>query len=136
MCRMAQDKVIFLERLFLALSDRTRLKLLSLMSKEECSVGYLVERLNQSQPKISRHLAYLRQSGVVSTRRDGKSIFYSIDHSLDPSSMAVLRCTMDAINGPGHCAPVELPQFEIHGGHDAADQYENPVSDELDVFLL
>ena len=54
-----------LVRLFAALADPTRLRLLNLMHGREVCVCYFVEILKQSQPKISRHLAYLRQAGIV-----------------------------------------------------------------------
>jgi ArsR family transcriptional regulator, arsenate/arsenite/antimonite-responsive transcriptional repressor len=64
--------------LFAALADRTRLRLLNLMNGKEVCVCYFVEILGQSQPKISRHLAYLRRAGVVAARREGKWMHYRI----------------------------------------------------------
>jgi ArsR family transcriptional regulator, arsenate/arsenite/antimonite-responsive transcriptional repressor len=64
--------------LFAALADRTRLRLLNLMSGREVCVCYFVEILGQSQPKVSRHLAYLRRAGVVAARREGKWMHYRI----------------------------------------------------------
>lgn len=64
--------------LFAALADRTRLRLLNLMNGKEVCVCYFVEILGQSQPKISRHLAYLRRAGIVATRREGKWMHYKI----------------------------------------------------------
>ncbi|HEX8713169.1 MAG TPA: metalloregulator ArsR/SmtB family transcription factor [Terracidiphilus sp.] len=64
--------------LFAALADRTRLRLLNLMKGKEVCVCYFVEILGQSQPKISRHLAYLRRAGIVAARREGKWMHYSI----------------------------------------------------------
>lgn len=64
--------------LFAALADRTRLRLLNLMDGREVCVCYFVEILGQSQPKISRHLAYLRRAGIVAARRDGKWMHYKI----------------------------------------------------------
>ena len=64
--------------LFAALADRTRLRLLNLMNGKEVCVCYFVEILGQSQPKISRHLAYLRRAGIVSARREGKWMHYKI----------------------------------------------------------
>ncbi len=64
--------------LFAALADRTRLRLLNLMNGREVCVCYFVEILGQSQPKISRHLAYLRRAGVVAARREGKWMHYGI----------------------------------------------------------
>jgi ArsR family transcriptional regulator len=61
-----------------ALADRTRLRLLNLMDRKEVCVCYFVEFLGQSQPKISRHLAYLRRAGIVAARREGKWMHYKI----------------------------------------------------------
>jgi ArsR family transcriptional regulator len=57
--------------LFGALADPTRLRLLNLMDGREVCVCYFVEILKQGQPKISRHLAYLRRAGIVEARREG-----------------------------------------------------------------
>ncbi|WP_251106331.1 ArsR/SmtB family transcription factor [Alloacidobacterium dinghuense] len=67
-----------MERFFQALGDNTRLRLLNLMGDQELCVCYFVEILGQSQPKISRHLAYLRNAGIVTARRDGKWMHYRI----------------------------------------------------------
>jgi ArsR family transcriptional regulator len=64
--------------LFKALADRTRLRLLNLMAAGEVCVCFFVEVLGTNQPKISRHLAYLRRAGVVASRREGKWMHYSI----------------------------------------------------------
>jgi ArsR family transcriptional regulator len=66
------------ERFFQALGDSTRLRLLNLMGEQEICVCYLVEILGQSQPKVSRHLAYLRRAGIVTARREGKWMHYRI----------------------------------------------------------
>lgn len=66
------------ERFFQALGDKTRLRLLNLMGEQEICVCYLVEILGQSQPKVSRHLAYLRRAGIVTARREGKWMHYRI----------------------------------------------------------
>lgn len=79
-----------LPRLFAALADRTRLRLLNLMNGREVCVCYFVEILKQSQPKISRHLAYLRNAGIVSARREGKWMHYSIEHPTDEGAAAIL----------------------------------------------
>jgi ArsR family transcriptional regulator, arsenate/arsenite/antimonite-responsive transcriptional repressor len=66
------------ERFFQALGDTTRLRLLNLMGEQEVCVCYFVEILGSPQPKISRHLAYLRSAGIVATRREGKWMHYRI----------------------------------------------------------
>ena len=80
--------------LFAALADRTRLRLLNLMDGREVCVCYFVEILRQSQPKISRHLAYLRRAGIVSARREGKWMHYSIKRPSDAGSLAILEATL------------------------------------------
>lgn len=73
---MAKQKPFDIERFFQALGDNTRLRLLNLMGDQEICVCYFVEILGQSQPKISRHLAYLRNAGIVTARRQGKWMHY------------------------------------------------------------
>lgn len=79
--------------LFAALADRTRLRLLNLMNGREVCVCYFVEILKQGQPKISRHLAYLRRAGIVSARREGKWMHYSIERPTDAGAAAILDAT-------------------------------------------
>lgn len=76
--------------LFSALADPTRLRLLNLMNGREVCVCYFVEILKQPQPKISRHLAYMRRMGIVSARRDGKWMHYSITQPKDKAAGVVL----------------------------------------------
>jgi ArsR family transcriptional regulator len=66
------------ELFFQALGDNTRLRLLNLMGGQEVCVCYFVEIFGSPQPKISRHLAYLRSAGIVSARREGKWMHYRI----------------------------------------------------------
>jgi ArsR family transcriptional regulator, arsenate/arsenite/antimonite-responsive transcriptional repressor len=80
-----------MESLFKALADRTRLRLLNLMGDDEICVCFLVEVLKTNQPKISRHLAYLRRAGVVSSRRDGKWIHYRIVEPPDRHAARIFR---------------------------------------------
>jgi ArsR family transcriptional regulator len=61
-----------------ALSDPTRMRLLSLMKDREVCVCYLQAVLKTNQPKISRHLAYLKRAGLVEARRDGKWAHYRL----------------------------------------------------------
>lgn len=115
--------------LFLALSDPTRLKLLRLMADGERSVGYLAEKLGESQPKISRHLAFLRDHDVVSTRRDGKHIYYHINIAT-PEADTVLSVITGASRIPArHSA-----------SKDQTSHIRTPVYDEIEdgmpIYLL
>ena len=87
-------KTYDLTLLFAALSDRTRLRLLNLMDGREVCVCYFVEILGQSQPKISRHLAYLRRAGVVAARREGKWVHYRIVVPTSTGAAKILRETL------------------------------------------
>jgi len=82
-----------MERFFQALGDNTRLRLLNLMGDQEICVCYFVEILGQGQPKISRHLAYLRRAGIVAARRDGKWMHYRIVMPPNIGAAQVLRQT-------------------------------------------
>ncbi len=82
------QRSLAMEKLFRVLADRTRLRLLNLMHGQEICVCYLVEVLKTSQPKISRHLAYLRNSGIVAARREGRWMHYQI---VPPNGLAAAR---------------------------------------------
>ena len=84
-----------MENLFLALADKTRLRLLNLMREDEVCVCFFTEALGESQPKISRHLSYLRSAGIVSTRRDGKWIHYRIEQPDSSFAAEILRDTLE-----------------------------------------
>lgn len=84
------DKELF----FRALADRTRLRLLNLLRSDEVCVCFFVEVLKTNQPKVSRHLAYLRRAGIVDVRRQGQWMHYRIVEPADEDAARVLRETM------------------------------------------
>jgi ArsR family transcriptional regulator, arsenate/arsenite/antimonite-responsive transcriptional repressor len=84
-----------MESLYMALGDKTRLRLLNLMRANEVCVCFFTEVLGDSQPKVSRHLAYLRNAGLVEARRDGKWMHYSIIWPEDPGARRVLESALD-----------------------------------------
>jgi ArsR family transcriptional regulator, arsenate/arsenite/antimonite-responsive transcriptional repressor len=84
-----RERAFDMEALFRALADRTRLRLLNLMGKDEVCVCFFVEVLKTNQPKISRHLAYLRRAGVVAARREGKWMHYRITTPPDPHAARI-----------------------------------------------
>lgn len=91
---MRKKPAFDLERFFQALGDRTRLRLLNLIGGQEVCVCYFVEILAQPQPKISRHLAYLRSAGIVEARRDGKWMHYRIVMPPNIGASQILRHTL------------------------------------------
>lgn len=89
-----QEKPFDKDLFFRALADRTRLRLLNLMRSEEVCVCFFVEVLKTHQPKISRHLAYLRKAGIVGARREGPWMHYRIVEPPDPNAAQVLSETL------------------------------------------
>jgi ArsR family transcriptional regulator len=87
-------KPVPLASLFAALADNTRLRLLNLMAGREVCVCYFVEILRQGQPKISRHLAYLRKAGIVTARREGKWMHYRITAPADTAPASILAAAL------------------------------------------
>jgi ArsR family transcriptional regulator, arsenate/arsenite/antimonite-responsive transcriptional repressor len=110
--------------LFAALADRTRLRLLNLMNGKEVCVCYFVEILGQSQPKVSRHLAYLRRAGIVAARRDGKWMHYKIIVPKHAGAARILTETLSVLSKDktmladlsrltrACCAPEKLPALD------------------------
>lgn len=84
-----------MQTFYIALADRTRRRILNLLRGREICVNFLTEVLEISQPKISRHLAYLRNASIVAARRDGKWMYYSIIEPEDFYAAQVLRDTLD-----------------------------------------
>ena len=93
------SKSACLAELFAALADATRLRLLNLMDGREVCVCYFVEILRQGQPKISRHLAYLRKAGIVSSRREGKWMHYRILPQADDAAASILTAVLASLRG-------------------------------------
>lgn len=81
-------------QMFKALSDPTRLKILHLLSMEECSVGYIAEQLGLTPSAISHQLAYLRTLRLVKHRREGHIIYYSCD---DDHVLTLLKQTIEHV---------------------------------------
>ena len=88
------EKPFALDLLFRALADPTRLRLLNLVADKEICVCYFVEILGISQPKISRHLAYLRRAGIVAARRQGRWMHYRLVTPRDAVASAILKETL------------------------------------------
>ena len=89
-----------LEQLTKALSDSTRLRLVNLLFKfGELCVCDLVDALEISQPKISRHLALLRESGLLESRKAGLWVFYRLNPELPEWASATIRHLNDGSQG-------------------------------------
>jgi ArsR family transcriptional regulator len=86
-----------LQEVFKALADTTRLRILALLGNDEVCVCHIHDTLGLPQPTVSRHLAYLRRSGLVDVRRDGVWMHYQVARSLDPVVRRVVDAAVDAL---------------------------------------
>ena len=91
---MAKGKGFDFELFFSALADRTRLRLLNLLRDGEVCVCFFAGTLETNNPKISRHLSYLKRASLVTARRDGKWMHYSIQRPTEKTAADVFDATM------------------------------------------
>lgn len=120
-------------QLFKALADQTRLRVLNLLTRRELCVCQIVEVLGTGQSKVSRHLAHLKNAGLVNSRREGLWIHYSLApaegalheqvigwlrHAKDEVPMAA--ADLEVLSTLGECADVcsKDPLSEEHGRRD------------------
>lgn len=82
------------ELFFAALADKTRLRLLNLMRDGEVCVCFFAETLGTNNPKISRHLSYLKRADLVTGRRDGKWTHYRINEPAEPQAKVIFDATL------------------------------------------
>src|SRR5210317_1449133 len=75
---------------FRLLSDSTRLRLLLLLDREELSVAELAAITQLAQPRVSTHLAKLKEAGLVSDRREGVFVYYRMAGKIEDSSLQSL----------------------------------------------
>src|SRR5437868_12858827 len=85
------------ELFFSALADKTRLRLLNLMREGEVCVCFFAETLGTNNPKISRHLSYLKRASLVAGRRDGKWMHYRIVPPPDKKAAEVFDATLEML---------------------------------------
>jgi ArsR family transcriptional regulator len=108
-------------KLFRVLGDSTRLRILHLLRAGELCVGDLVTVLNVPQPTASRHLAYLKRSGLISARKNSYWTFYSLATARTPFHRKLLECLhadaagrardakrLAAVRRTGGCCPMPL----------------------------
>lgn len=86
-----------LTTVYAALADPTRLRILSLLGDGEICVCHIHASLDVPQPTASRHLAYLRKSGLVEARRDGTWMHYRLAPQHNPVVVSVLKAALHAL---------------------------------------
>lgn len=92
--RMKDQRAFDVELFFSALADRTRLRLLNLLRDGEVCVCFFAGTLGTNNPKISRHLAYLKRASLVSGRRDGKWMHYSLQRPENSDATGIFEATL------------------------------------------
>ncbi|MEN6406628.1 MAG: metalloregulator ArsR/SmtB family transcription factor [Thermoguttaceae bacterium] len=93
MAKTAQTEVLGdVDLMFRAFSDRTRLRILHVLQGGELCVGDIVEIIQAPQPRISRHLAYLRKANLVFVRKSGLWSHYSLTQAKTPFHRKLLEC--------------------------------------------
>jgi ArsR family transcriptional regulator len=79
-----------------ALSDDTRQRILEMLLEDELCVGDIVDAFDISQPSISHHLGVLKQFGLVTSRKEGKQVYYAINHDNVVACCGRLMAKFDA----------------------------------------
>jgi ArsR family transcriptional regulator len=96
---LAAPSVADLDALFRAFADPTRLRILNLLAAGELCVCDIVDILALPQPTVSRHLAYLRRSGLVETTREWKFAHYRLSEPEDPVHANLIACARSCFRG-------------------------------------
>lgn len=91
---MGKESRFDAELFFSALADRTRLRILNLLRDGEVCVCFFAQTLGTNNPKISRHLAYLKRASLVAGRRDGKWMHYSLQSPTHVAAVGIFAATM------------------------------------------
>lgn len=93
------DEVNLIVEVFRMLADATRVRVLWALTGGELSVNELAERVDKPAPSVSQHLAKLRMARLVRTRRDGTTIYYSLENE------HVSQLVADAVFNAEHAGP-------------------------------
>jgi ArsR family transcriptional regulator len=97
--RLPEDEVTLVVELFRMLADATRVQIVWALASGEMSVNDLAAHVGKPAPSVSQHLAKLRMSRLVQTRREGTSIFYSVDND------HIKQLVTDAVFNAEHAGP-------------------------------
>jgi ArsR family transcriptional regulator, zinc-responsive transcriptional repressor len=105
-----EDQLNLIVEVFRMLADPTRIRMLWALTDGELAVNELAEQLGKPAPSVSQHLAKLRMARLVRTRREGTTIFYSLENE------HVSQLVIDAVYNAEHAGP-EVPRH--HRGDDS-----------------
>src|SRR5215217_8288519 len=120
--RIDEDQAALIVEVFRMLADATRVQVLWALADREMSVNELAEHVGKPAPSVSQHLAKLRMARLVRTRRDGTTIFYSLDN--DHIGQLVADAVFNAEHaGPGvpnhHRNAEHVASLRSEAGHDS-----------------
>lgn len=107
--RLPDDQVGLVVEVFRMLADATRVQVLWALADHELSVSELAQHVGKPAPSVSQHLAKLRMARLVRTRREGTTIFYSLENE------HVNRLVVDAVFNAEHAGP-GVPGHHRGGG--------------------
>jgi ArsR family transcriptional regulator len=122
---MADKRLDTLETIFKALADRTRLRIIGLLLSGEICVCHIHESLALPQPTVSRHLAYLRNAGLVVARKDGLWVHYQMAPLADPVMQAVIDAVAHAL---GHLGSAERDRKRLEARAPVASRRWIPLA--------
>ncbi|KAA1251840.1 helix-turn-helix transcriptional regulator [Mycobacterium simiae] len=97
--RLPDDQAGLVVEVFRMLADATRIQILWSLANREMSVNELAEHICKAAPSVSQHLAKLRMARLVRTRRDGTTIFYSLEND------HIRQLVIDAVCNAEHAGP-------------------------------
>jgi ArsR family transcriptional regulator len=115
-----------LERVFRALGDPTRLRIIGLLAGGEVCVCQIHESLRIPQPKTSRHLAYLRRAGLVDARKEGLWVHYRLAEPADPTVRTVLNAAVHTLTHV-QTARTDRSRLKRHGIQVSGERRVLPV---------
>jgi len=109
-------------KVFKALGDETRIRLLKLIQHRELCVCELMQALDMTQSRVSRNLGILKNAGLVIDRRDGLWVYYSINNEADPSLLKLLGVLKDSCNDD---KTIEADLSELGKAKRLSDKYSS-----------
>ena len=127
------ERVNEVERILLGLAEQTRLRILNILKDGEADVSTITDRLGLAQPKVSRHLAYLKDSGVATARRDGKQIYYRL---ADRSSAIVMAVLSELVAAETINERAKNITEREHLNHTSVQPHTFPEHEEMETYLL
>ncbi len=115
-------------------ADKTRLRIIQMLFKGPHCVEEITARLKMSQPRVSRHLRILRETGLVETRRDRRRIYYSLGGARQPAVAEILSFLEEWL--AGKTEPARSGRTRPSKSADDVDNLPSPSVGELEDFLL